>query len=185
MDDIQIIDLYWKRNEAAIAETDKKYGRFCRDIAQNILCVREDAEECVSDTYFQAWTHMPPERPNKLRAWLGRIVRNLSLNLWNKNHAKKRYAGIEQIFDELEECIPAPKTVERELEEKELSAFIDNWLAGLSRENRVLFLRRYFQGESVKKLAGTYGMTSQKCAKCLYGLRQSLRAELEKEGYFL
>ena len=107
MEDSEIITLYWNRDERAIAETSTKYGSFCQRIAQNILTVREDAEECVSDTYQQAWTSIPPLRPQRLRPWLGRVVRNLAINRWRRNHAQKRYAGLEALFSELEECIPS------------------------------------------------------------------------------
>lgn len=117
MEDSEIITLYWNRDERAIAETSTKYGSFCQRIAQNILTVREDAEECVSDTYQQAWTSIPPLRPQRLRPWLGRVVRNLAINRWRRNHAQKRYAGLEALFSELEECIPSGETAERRLEE--------------------------------------------------------------------
>lgn len=92
MEDLQIVNLYWKRDERAIQETERKYGGYCYSIALNILSDNEDAEECVNDTYHQTWKSIPPNRPKSLKAWLGKICRNLALNLWNKNHAQKRYA---------------------------------------------------------------------------------------------
>ena len=86
MEDSQIIELYWQRNENAISETKQKYGNFCYGIAKNILSIHEDAEECVNDTYHQAWQSIPSQRPAMFRAWLGKIIRNMALNLWNKNH---------------------------------------------------------------------------------------------------
>lgn len=91
MEDARIIDLYWQRNETAIAETDSKYGAYCHAISFNILRIHEDAEECVSDTYQRAWVSMPPERPSKLKIWLGIVARNITVGLWRKNHARKRY----------------------------------------------------------------------------------------------
>ena len=90
MEDRVIIELYWQRDERAIAETAAKYGVFCHTIAMNLLGQREDAEECVNDTWHTAWMSIPPQRPSRLRAWLGRVVRNLALGLWNRNHAQKR-----------------------------------------------------------------------------------------------
>lgn len=119
MEDSQIIELYWQRNETAISETRQKYGNFCYSIAKNILSLHEDAEECVNDTFHQVWQSIPTQRPDKFRAWLGKITRNISLNLWNKNHRQKRYAGMTELLSELEDCIPSPQTVEREIEEKE------------------------------------------------------------------
>lgn len=185
MEDTDIIDLYWKRDENAIAETAKKYGTFCHGIAVNILSLKEDAEECVSDTYYHAWESMPPTRPQRLRAWLGRVVRNLAINLWRKNHARKRYAGMDLLMDELEECIPAPETVEQKIEEAELTGLLNRWLSTLSRRDRILFIRRYWNGEGVKELAGEYGEAPAKTAKRLYRLRQNLKGLLEKEGYSL
>lgn len=185
MEDAQIIDLYFERNEAAIVETAAKYGRFCRNVALNILSVGADAEECVNDAYLQAWNSIPPQRPSSLRAWLGRVVRNISINLWNKNHCQKRYAGMEQLMDELEDCIPSPQTVEHQIEGQELTEAIDTWLASLPRDDRVLFVRRYWNGETVDELAKEAGTGPKKLAKRMYRLRQNLRAALEKEGYLL
>lgn len=185
MEDLQIIDLYFERNETAIAETAAKYGLFCHNIALNILSVGADAEECVNDTYLQAWNSIPPQRPDKFRAWLGRVVRNISINLWNKNHCQKRYAGMEQLMDELEDCIPSPQTVEHQIEEQELTEVINTWLASLSRDDRVLFVRRYWNGKTVNELAKETGTESKKLARRMYSLRQSLKSALEKEGYSL
>lgn len=185
MEDLQIIDLYFERNETAIAETASKYGRFCHNIALNILSIDADAEECINDTYLQAWNSIPPQRPAKFRAWLGRVVRNIAINLWNKKHCQKRYAGMEQVFEELEDCIPSPETVECQIEEKELTEVINTWLTSLSRDDRVLFVRRYWYGQAVNKLAKEVGMESKKLARRMYGLRQNLKSTLEKEGYSL
>lgn len=183
MEDAQIIELYFQRDETAITETVSKYGAFCERIAMNILSVAEDAEECVNDTYLQAWKAIPPQRPDRLGAWLGRVVRNTAINLWHKNHRKKRYAGFEQLFSELEECLPSPETIERELDEAELTQLLNAWLASLSKADRVLFIRRYWNGEAIKQLAREQGVIPQKIANRMYRLRQSLKSTLEQEGY--
>lgn len=185
MEDSQIIDLYWRRDEAAIAETQRKYGVFCYSVAKNILSVHEDAEECVNDTYHRAWDSIPPQRPVKLRAWLGRVVRNLALNLWNKNHTQKRYAGMTELLSELEDCVPSPQTIEREIEEKELSGFLNAWLLSLNREDRVLFVRRYWNGEALRDLAKERKLDPARLAQRMYRLRGQLRTALEKEGIVL
>lgn len=182
MEDLQIIELYWKRDERAISETDRKYGGYCRSIALNILSDREDAEECVNDTYHQTWNSIPPERPKILRAWLGKISRNIALNIWNKNHAKKRYGGMELLLSELEDCIPAPGSVEGEIEETELSAHISAWLRSLPAGDRALFVRRYWNGETVAALARERDMPPDRLTQKMYRLRNSLRKALEKEG---
>lgn len=185
MDDTRIIALYWQRKEQAVAETAKKYGGFCHNIALNILSIREDAAECVNDTWHSAWNAIPPEHPVCLRAWLGRVVRNLALNRWNQNHAAKRYNGMDQLFDELAECIPASQTVERQIEDRELSEVINTWLGALAAEDRIIFIRRYWRGDAVKQLAQACGVRPNDMAKRMYRLRQSLKAALEKEGFQL
>lgn len=185
MEDSRIIDLYFERNEDAVAETDRKYGAFCCGIALNILSLCADAEECVNDTYLQAWNAIPPLRPDRFDAWLGRVVRNLALNLWRKNHRKKRYTGMEVLLNELEDCIPAPETVEHVIEAKELAGLIDIWLASLPQDDRILFLRRYWNGERVDVLAEECGMAPGRLAKRLYKLRRRLKSALEKEGYLI
>ena len=181
MEDSKIIELYWQRDERAIAETDRKYGTFCYGIAMNLLSVHEDAEECVSDTYHQAWNFIPPQRPDRLKAWLGRIVRNLSINLWHKNHAQKRYNGMDQLMSELEDCIPSPKDTERELEDAEIGKVISAWLRTLSKEDRVLFVCRYWYGTALKDLAKERNIPPAKLAQQMYRLRGSLRSALERE----
>ena len=183
MEDLQIIDLYNQRDENAISETAKKYGAFCESIAFNILTIAADVEECVNDTYLQAWNSIPPQQPARLGAWLGKVVRNIAINLWNKNHRKKRYAGMEQLLSELEDCIPSPITVEQEIEEKELTEFLNTWLASLSKADRILFMRRYWNGEAVKDLAKEYRIMPRDMAKRMYRLRQSLKSALEKGCY--
>lgn len=183
MEDSEIIDLYWRRDERAVSETEEKYGALCTRIARNILGGAEDAEECVNDALHQAWNAIPPQRPDKLGAWLGKVTRNLALNVWKRDRAQKRDCGMVELLQELEECAPAPTTVERELEDKELSAAIDRWLRGLSREDRTLFLRRYWYGVELRELAAERGASPNRLAQKMFRLRRSLRSTLEKEGF--
>ena len=185
MEDLQIVELYWQRNQQAVAETERKYGSFCYGIAKNILSVREDAEECVNDTYHRAWNAIPPQRPVYLRAWLGRIVRNLAVDRWERNRAQKRYAGMTELLSELEECIPSPQTVEQAVEEKELAAHISVWLRTLAPEDRTLFIRRYWEGAELQSLAKEQGISPGKLAQRMYRLRAGLRSALEREGVSL
>ena len=180
-----IIALYWARDQQAIAETEEKYGPFCRQVAWNILTVREDMEECVNDTYHQAWITMPPQRPGSLRAYLGRIVRNLALDLWRRNHAQKRGSGMEQLLSELEDCVPARQTVEQAVEVRELSELISRWLKGLPPREAALFVRRYWNGESLTALAAQAGEPANRLSQRLLRLRKSLRKTLEQEGVTL
>ncbi len=182
MEDCQIIDLYWQRNETAIAETDTKYGGFCRRISTNILRNPWDSEECVSDAYARCWDTMPPQRPTSLRAYLGAILRNLSISRYRAEHARKRSGGAEVLLSELADCVPAPENVQRTVEAEELGRFISEWLEGLAQEERVLFVRRYWNGDSVKMLAGELGMRPNAVTKRLLRLRENLRRTLEQEG---
>jgi RNA polymerase sigma-70 factor (ECF subfamily) len=173
------------RDETAILETEKKYGAYCYRIAYNILRINQDSEECVNDMYNKAWNSIPPQTPKRLGAWLGKVIRNIAINLWNKNHRQKRYNGLKIILDELTECIPDAKLIEEEIEGIELTRFLDKWLDSLPKEDRVLFMRRYWNGEALKKLENEYNMSHGKMAKQMYQLRGNLKSALEKEGYNL
>ncbi len=185
MDDHTIVDLYINRDEKAIRETEKKYGAYCFKIAYNILKTKQDSEECMNDMYNKAWNSIPPETPRNLGAWLGKVIRNLSINVWNKSHRKKRYNGLDVILDELAECIPDTKLVEEEIEDIELTKFLDKWLESLPKFERVLFMRRYWYGETLKNLETEYKLSHGKMAKQMYRLRADLKSALEKEGYHL
>ena len=185
MEDSKILVLYWARDEVEIKETQAKYGGLCYSIAINILSSPQDSEECVNDTYNKAWQSIPPKRPNSLAAYLGRIVRNLSINRWNKNHAQKRFGGTEVLLSELSQCAPSREDVEGEIQSREITKVLNNWLRSLSQGDRVLFLRRYWFCETLNALAREWGTTPNKLAGRMYRLRQSLRIELEKEGIWL
>jgi len=185
MEDAVIIQMYWDRDEGAIAATDRAYGTLCRGISRNIVGSREDAEECVNDTWHAAWTTMPPQRPNSLRAYLCRIVRNLSIDRWRRGSSRKRSEGLKVLWEELEDCVPGQPSAEEAVEERELVRLLESWLDGLGREDRVLFLRRYWFGESVKELARLGGSTPNRVSQRLFRLRGDLRKRLEQEGVML
>lgn len=185
MDDLAIIELYHQREERAIAESELKYGGMCRSIARNILTLREDAEECVNDTWHAAWNRMPPDRPQTLGAFLGRITRNLAISRWRKAHAKKRFSGMEVMLSELSDCLPGSDTVERYMDQKQLSAAISRWLDGLEEGDRALFIRRYWYGDKVQSLAAERKERSNQLSQRLLRLRKKLREALETEGVSL
>ncbi len=185
MDDTQIIDLYFARDEQAIAETEQKYGRFCLRIAMNVLDVWEDAEECVSDTYLSVWKQVPPTVPQSLKTFLGRIVRNLSISRFRSMRAKKRYNGMEILLSELGDCVPSDHNVEQVMEAKELSGYISEWLDSLSEEDCALFVRRYWFGDGVQELAKRCGITPAQMAQRMLRLRKGLRTALEQKGVAL
>lgn len=182
MDDRQIIELFWERSEDAISQTEQKHGRFCRSIAYNILHNDEDSEECVSDTYLKAWDEMPPKRPEKLRAFLGRITRNISLHRYEYKYAQKRGGGeIALALDELGECIPSAENVENTVEDAELAARLNRFLAALAPQSRIIFVRRYWYLYSIKEIAAQLGVSESKVKTTLFRTRNALRTLLEKE----
>jgi len=185
MEDKQIIDLYFRRDESALVETASKYGAFCLRIAMNVVSVREDAEECVNDTYHTAWNQIPPTRPDSFKAFLGRIVRNFAISKYRVLHAKKRFNGLEVMLSELGDCVPATESVEQEVEAKELTKYINNWLSGLKPEDRVLFVRRYWYGEEVRDLAKRCGVNATHMTQRMLRLRRKLKVFLEGKGVVL
>ncbi len=185
MEDKQIIALYLDRNEEAIKETKAKYGAYCYRIAKNVLDSHEDAEECVSDTYLSAWNRIPPTVPEVLKIFLGRITRNLAISRFRAMRAKKRYHGMDVLLSELNDCVPVSGTVEQEVEARQLSEYISDWLESLSSEDSALFVRRYWFGDSVQGLAETCGISAAKMAQRMLRLRKSLKAFLEEKGVAL
>lgn len=185
MEDSRIVELYLARSEDAILHTQQKYGAYCHRIAKNILGIDEDAEECVNDTYHTAWNSIPPARPNNLKVWLGRVVRNTAINLYHKNRAQKRYDGTAALLSELEDCIPSAASVEREIEERELTALIERWLCTLKKDDRILFVRRYWYGVPLSELASRQKVSPNRLAQKMHRLRLSLKHALEQEGFDL
>ena len=182
MEDSQIIALFIERSEQAIAELDRKYGSAVKRTAANILSDRLDVEECVNDAYLGVWNSIPPQRPSPLVSYVCRIARNLAVNRWHANTARKRSANYELVLDELEDCLPSGADVETELEAKELTAAIDRFLAAQSREDRFLFVRRYWYADPVSELAALTGSSADRVSVRLFRLREKLRKTLTKEG---
>ena len=182
MDDKNIIGLYWSRSESAIQETDRKYGRYCYRIAFNILANQQDSEECVSDTYLTAWNHIPPERPQILSAYLGKITRNLSLKYWRDQHAQKRGGGQTMLaLEELEQCISAGNSTDQEVDRKLLADAINRFLDDLKDEQREIFLQRYWYLQSIEEIAIRHNYSSGKITTMLFRIRKKLQKALEKE----
>lgn len=184
MADTKIVALYWARNEAAVTESERKYGGYCHSIALGILESREDAAECVNDTWLRAWEAMPPRRPSRLDTFLGKLTRNLSLDRWRARRAQKRGGGqTELALHELEECLPAAGRPESEVEAGELTESLNRFLEALPREKRVLFIQRYWYLRPVEELAALHGMRKNTAASTLFRLRAELREHLEREGF--
>lgn len=183
VEDKHIIDLYWERSHTAIYETQKKYGNYCRYIAYNILHNNEDAEECENDTYAKAWETMPPNRPNVLSAFLGKITRNIALDVYRKHVAKKRGAGqYELIIEELGKCVASDDNVEHIADEITIKNALNHFLEGLSEKSRKIFIRRYWYMNSIKEIAKDYSLSESNVKMALLRTRNDLKAFLVKEG---
>ena len=184
MNDKNIVDLYFNRDEEAIAQTDKKYGRYCYSIAYNILTNKEDAEESVSDTYMTAWRAIPPRRPSVLSTFLGKITRHISIDRWRERSANKRGGGeVTLALEELEDCVAGLQNVEMEYERKELIRAYVKFLDMLPITERRVFLCRYWYVDSVEAIAEKFGFSQSKVKTMLYRTRKKLRKTLWEEGF--
>ena len=178
LQDAAIIELYFARNEQAIAETDAKYGKICMQVSMNIVNSHPDAEECVSDGYLKTWSSIPPTRPASLCAFVCRIVRNLSLNRLREMKAGKRSRDLTLSLEELEGCISVDESLS-----DQLPALISAFLEGLEPLDRQIFMGRYWHAMPVKELARRYGMTPNAVSIRLHRIREGLRIHLEEGGY--
>lgn len=184
MEDSQIISLYWDRNEAAIEQTDKKYGRYLAKIAYNILADREDSRESVNDTYLAAWDSMPPHKPEVLSTYLGKLTRRISIDLFRKKTSQKRGGGEYALsLQELEDCVSGGNTTEQALDLQTLSEAIEKYLRSISEEARNVFIGRYYYLDPVKRIAAYCHISESKAKILLYRTRQGLWEHLQKEGF--
>lgn len=183
MEDERIIDLYWARSQQAVAESEAKYGAYCRAVARNILARAEDAEECVNDTWLRAWNAMPPQRPKVLQAFFGALTRNLSLDRWRRDRAEKRGGGaVELALEELEDCLAARDGVEQAVQAEDTARLISDFLRRQTKQDRVLFVRRYWYLDDIRTLCRRFGMGESQVKSRLHRMRKKLKQELEKEG---
>ena len=183
MEDNLIVSLFWERQPDAIAQAAEKYGAYATVIAYRILADSEDVEECVNDAYLGLWNAIPPHRPKNLQTFFGKIVRNLALNRYKQLGAKKRAANrTAVVLSELEECIPAPETVEHRVDECILAESINRFLTQLPESKRNIFICRYWHLYSVRDIAAWYGISESKTASLLFQIRKKLKLYLEQEG---
>ena len=184
MQDNQITDLYWQRDESAIQETDRKYGRYLYSIACNILLSREDSEESVNDTYLKAWNTIPPAKPERLSVFLSRITRRLSIDRYRAAHRQKRQASSYALsLSELEECIPEGDTTREGVDLRLLAGAISRYLRTIPAPARRVFIGRYYYMDSIREIAGWAGMSESKVKSMLYRTRNGLKSYLEKEEF--
>ena len=184
MEDAKIIELFWERNEKAVKETDTAYGRKLYVLSNNILNNREDAEESVSDTYMETWKSIPPKRPKYFYAFLASICRNMSFNRLDWRMAAKRNAEVVALTQEMELCIPDSRQ-EVEMDRRELRRVLESFLETLSKESRLIFLRRYLYVDTVAEIAARYGISESKVKTQLHRTRAKLHTYLKKEGIYV
>ena len=181
MNDAQIIELYWDRDEEAIRQTDLAYGRKLHVLSDKIVNSYEDAQECVSDTYMKAWNTIPPQRPNYFFAYLAKICRFFAYGILDWRNAAKRNADVVELTREMELCIPDPSH-QRRIEGDEIGRVLNLFLDSISRESRMIFMRRYWYTDSVAEIAARYNISESKVKTQLYRTRVNLRTFLEQEG---
>ncbi len=183
-DDELILQMFFQRDEQALHSTTEKYGTLCRSLACNLLCSSEDAEECLNDALLAAWNAIPPAHPQYFRAYLLRLVRNFAINRRNADNTQKRGGSqLPQALDELTECIASPESVEHEIDKREIAKAITAFLGTLPRQQRDLFVRRYWYASSVAECAALFGMSENNVKVTLSRIRGKLRKYLEKEGW--
>ena len=185
LDESKIIELFYERSEQAIIELSKKYGAVCTKVANNILNDVRDTEECVNDAYLGAWNTIPPQRPNPLLSYVCRIVRNLAIKKYHANTAEKRNSIYDVALDELENCFPASGTVEDEFNAGETALVIDRFLETLDKNNRVMFVRRYWHSDSIAELAELFHTSNHNISVRLSRTREKLKTYLIQEGVSL
>jgi len=184
MEDSRIVSLYWDRDETAIEQTDRKYGRYLTKIAYNILADREDSKESVNDTYLAAWDSMPPHRPDVLSTYLGKLTRRISIDLFRRKTSQKRGGGEYALsLQELEDCISGGNTTEQALDMQLLSETIAQYLRTVTEEARNVFIGRYYYLDPVKQIASYCRISESKVKILLYRTRQGLWEHLQKEGF--
>lgn len=184
MEDFEIVELYWNRDENAITQTDRKYGKYCRRIAYSILFDHEDTEECVNDTWLQTWNTIPPQRPERLSTYLGKICRNIAINLYEKLTAEKR-GGTETdaCLDEMAEVVGKESDVEEHLDLSFLTDTINAFLKTCEKQTRIIFVQRYWYMIPVKDIARENHLSESNVKMTLLRTREKLRTYLQEEGY--
>ena len=186
MEDERIVALYWQRDETAIRETERKYGRYLTRIAYNILADDEDSRESVNDTYWKAWQSMPPHRPAVLSTYLGRIIRQLAIDRFrNRNRMKRRSSAYALSLSELEECVSGRESPQQQVDLHLLAESINAYLRTLSPKARRVFVGRYYYTDSLKEISACCGISESGVKSLLYRIRQGLRTYLEQEGFTL
>ena len=183
--DDEIVALYFERDESAIEHTDRKYGKYLSDFADRILCNRQDSEECRNDVYLALWNSIPPQRPVNLKAYLTRIARNLAIDRYRRKTTGKETVDVYALsLDELYECFRSSGNVEKEVEDRELAAFINRFVASLDKEKRLIFVSRYYLCRPIREIAARIGKSETTVFNQLSSIRERLSEQLRKEGFY-
>lgn len=185
MDDTKIVELFWERSEDAIRYTAEKYGKYCYYIAYNILCSDLDSEECVNDTYLNAWSSMPPQKPERLSTYLGKITRNLAINKYDHENALKRKSQTALLLDEIQEFTVIPDIESSPVEQMMLRDTINSFLEKLPTASRIIFVRRYWYCSSIADISKDYSIPEGTVRSILSRTRKRFREYLTKEGVAL
>ncbi len=185
MEENQIIQLFNERSEKAITELSNKYGFLCKSIAENILKNKQDSEECVNDAFLGVWNSIPPQNPSSLKAYVLKIVRNQAIKKYHFNTAFKRNSQYDVALDELYECFSCFNNVESELDSLELTRLINSFLKTLSKNDRIMFIKRYWFAMTVTEIAEEFNVNNHYVSVKLSRIRESLKNYLEKEGFNL
>lgn len=184
MKDSRIIQLLILRSERAIAELNEKYYRYLYSISHNIVKNNEDAEECINEAYLKIWSNIPPIVPKSLKAYIGKVTRNISINLYRKSVANKRGSGeIEIVYDELEEILASENIVEDTVISREVIEVINLYLYKLTKEKRMMFILRYYAAYDIKSIAKKMNISESKVKMTLYRLRANIKDYLIEKGY--
>ncbi len=186
VEDEKIIELFWQRNEQAISAAQEQYGIYCKSIAVSILENAQDAEECLNDTVLSLWNSIPPNHPRSLRAYMGKIIRNLALNRYRAMQRQKRGSGnMPLLLDELSEVVSERETVEQILDSRALTEALQDFLRQLPKNQRVMFVRRYWYADPVGTLAEAFGISENSLSVKLHRMRQKLKLYLQERGFDL
>lgn len=185
MEDEEILDMYWARDEQAVTETANKYGRQLHRLSEGIVKNKEDAEECVNDTYQKAWENIPPTRPVYFLAYLLKITRHFSFGKLDYHQAARRNVEVVALSRELEDCIPVSADENTHIDSWEIGEQISSFLQGQKEIYRFIFIRRYFGTDSVRSIAKMYGISESKVKSILFRMRKALKKQLEQGGIWV
>ena len=182
MEDSQIIAFLFQRSEQALRAIQEKYGGLCRSIVSNILPDFRDVDECISDTYLRVWRSIPPQHPDRLDSYIARVARNAALDRHDYNRANLRNSALTLAYEELEYAIPSR---DEAVDAMAFRTFLNQFLRSQKKDARIMFLRRYWYGDSVQQIAAAFGCGEEKVKSSLFRTRNKLRNAMIKEGIYL